>query len=295
MLDKETLISQLKDIGLKKGDIVNAKVSLKSIGKIEGGPKTLIEAIISVVGPEGTIVCESFNKVQSAYFRFFRKKRIADEKTRSYAGAFVNAMIDYPGSCRSSHPIQAFTAIGKDAAILTNNFTKDSVPYSFLKTMADMGAVNLRIGKKVVGVGTTHIAIIENEFEQKDLPCGIYYKEGEKIKFFHHTWASGCPTAYNMLTPYYIEGHSIIGERKIGEAPALLTSMKKTLEIERTIFKNHPEAVFCGDPSCISCSFNWRHSTYSIFDCVKANIKNRNFKHLIYAILVELFGKWHKV
>lgn len=295
MYTREDLVVQLQQLGLKKGDLVNVKVSLKSIGKIDGGPNTLIAAILDVIGEDGTLVCESFNPVVSAYLRFFKKKNIVSRYSKSYAGAFVNAVVKYEGSYRSNHPIQAFSAIGKNAKQLTEYFTKDSEPYGFLKEMAELGAKNLRIGNNVVGVGTTHIAIIEMGYEQKDLPCGVYYKdENGKIRFFRHTWASGCPKAYKMLEPFYEELGGVMSKGTIGNADALITNMKRTLDIELQLFKENGDLVFCGDPSCISCSFNWRHSKYSFSDCVKANIQKRNFKHLLYAVLVQLFGIWHK-
>lgn len=296
MYTKEYIVSQLRELGIKSGDMVNAKVSLKSIGKIDGGPNTLIAAIMEVIGEEGTLVCESFNPVVSAYLRFFKKKNVVSRYSKSYAGAFVNAVVNYDGSYRSTHPIQAFSAIGKYAKQLTEGFTKTSRPYGFLQDMADLGAKNLRIGNNVVGVGTTHIAILEMGFEQKDLPCGVYYTdENGKVRFFRHTWASGCPKAYKMLEPYYDERGGVLSKGNIGEAAALVTDMKKTLEIEMKLFKDNPDLVFCGDPACISCSFNWRHSKHSFSDCVKANIQKKNYKHLLYAILVKFFGRWHKI
>ena len=107
MITKETLIQQFIDLGIRKGDILHLKVSLKSIGKIEGSANTLIESLLSVVGEEGCLVCDSFVGSQIELFRHFKKK-VFDENSVSYAGAFVNAAIKYPGAFRSSHPISIY-------------------------------------------------------------------------------------------------------------------------------------------------------------------------------------------
>lgn len=295
MYTKEELVNQLKEIGLKNGNIVNVKVSLKSIGKIDGGAETLIDAILDVIGEDGTLVCDSFNPVVSAYLRFFKKKNVVDRYSKSYAGAFVNAVIKHRNSFRSNHPIQAFSAIGKQAQYLTENFNKNSKPYGFLEDIAKMGAVNLRIGDKVIGVGTTHIAIVNKGFEQKDLPCGVYYRDDNgKIKFYRHHWASGCNTGFNKLFHYYEEGDAIIKKGVIGDTSALLTNMGRTLQIEEDLFDRDPTAFFCDDPSCISCSFNWKHSKYSFFTCFMGNLRKKNYKRASYALCVKLFGVWHK-
>lgn len=295
MLTQKELVSQLTELGLKEGDLVHVKVSLRSLGKIEGGAKTIIDSILAVIGKDGTLVCDSFNPTVDSIFRLFKKKNIVNRYSKSYAGAFVNAAIEYPNSYRSSHPIQAFTAIGKYAQQLTEEFNKDSKPYGFLEKIAQMGGVNLSLGEKVIGVGTTHVAILDCGLEQKGLASGVYYRdENNKIRFYKHHWASGCPKGFSKLVPYYERGGAIISRGEVGNTIGQLSSMSKTLEIEKKLFHEAPSTFFCGDPSCLSCSFNWKHSKYTYWECVTSNIKNRKFKRVLYATIVKFFGVWEK-
>lgn len=295
MIDKVRLIKDLSSLGLSKGDIVNVKVSMKSIGTIDGGANTLIEAILDVIGPEGTLVCDSFNECVSRYFRIFHKKNIIDRYSKSYAGAFVNAVIAHPNSYRSSHPIQAFTAIGALAQQLTDNHTINSRPYAFLEQMASLGAKNLRIGNKVVGVGTTHIPICRLGYKQKFLPIGLYYKdENGKVRWYDHYWASGCHAGFNRLIPRYEEiGATILGAGFVGEAESKLTDMKSTLAFESELLKEDGTAFFCDDPGCLMCSFTWKHSKYTFWQCFTTNLKRKNVRRAVGAVSIALFGKWH--
>ena len=59
-ITKEDLITDFKKLGVKRGDFLNVKCSLKSIGDVVGGAKTLIDALLAVVDTEGTIVTDSF-------------------------------------------------------------------------------------------------------------------------------------------------------------------------------------------------------------------------------------------
>jgi aminoglycoside N3'-acetyltransferase len=294
MIAKQQLINELRGLGLRKGDIINAKVSLKAIGTIDGGANTLIDSILDVIGPSGTLICDSFISTHYSAFRWFYRNSFSLPSTLSYAGAFVNAMIKHPQAQRSTHPIQAFTAIGYYATQLTAQFTKESKPYGFLKDISKLNGKNLRIGDKVIGVGTTHIAICDLGFSQKYIPGGVFYIDNGKKKYYKHFWASGCNIGFNKLMPYYYDGGAVLGEGKIGEAFALLTSMKRTLSIEMELFEREPDAYFCNNPACVSCSFTWKHSHYSFFCCIKANLKERRFKRLLYACCVQLFGSWHK-
>ena len=54
-INKETVKKELKKLGLKKGDVVFVHSALSAIGKVEGGPDAVIDAILETVGPKGTV------------------------------------------------------------------------------------------------------------------------------------------------------------------------------------------------------------------------------------------------
>ena len=62
-ISKERLVHDLQALGVRPGDLLNVKASMRSMGYVIGGPRTLIEALCEVIGPEGTIVAEAFVNV----------------------------------------------------------------------------------------------------------------------------------------------------------------------------------------------------------------------------------------
>lgn len=50
----------LRRLGLERGQIVEVHSSLSSFGRVEGGPDTVINALMNVVGIEGTIVMSAY-------------------------------------------------------------------------------------------------------------------------------------------------------------------------------------------------------------------------------------------
>lgn len=53
---KEEIVQKLREVGLDKGDAVMAHTSLKRMGYVCGGAQTVIEALMEVVGKDGTIM-----------------------------------------------------------------------------------------------------------------------------------------------------------------------------------------------------------------------------------------------
>mgnify|MGYP004525373739 FL=1 len=61
---KEEIVQKLREVGLEKGDVVMAHTSLKRMGYVCGGAQTVIEALMEVVGENGTIMMptQSWNR-----------------------------------------------------------------------------------------------------------------------------------------------------------------------------------------------------------------------------------------
>ena len=53
---KEEIVQKLREVGLEKGDAVMVYTSLKRMGYVCGGAQTVIEALMEVVGENGTIM-----------------------------------------------------------------------------------------------------------------------------------------------------------------------------------------------------------------------------------------------
>lgn len=278
-IDKEDLIRDLKQAGITEGALLHLKVSLKAIGKIEGGPNTLLDALIETVGSEGTLVIDSFITSYPLPLSEENAKTISTEESPSYAGALANAMIQHPNSVRSKHPIQRFTAIGKLAHELMDNHTPDSGGYDVLDRMAEMDALNLSVGRKTVGVGTTHVAIEKMGFVKKGNAMGLNHKASDnEINTFKVNWNGGCGRGFPKFLPLY-EKAGFLKWVKIGNADAVVTHMKGTLKVELEKLKEDPTFYFCSDPTCKDCQLNWDHSKGNLlkvkFYSLIAIIKNK--------------------
>jgi len=285
MFKKEDLVRDIKELGIKEGELLHLKVSLRAIGEIEGGANTLIEALLEAVGETGTIVCDAFIDVYSLPLTKEDAGKIADDNTPSYAGAFANAMIKHPKSVRSKHPIQKFSAIGALAEELCNNHTPESGGYDLLWDMIKRNATNLTIGGKVIGVGTTHVAVEHMGFKKKQMNIGRnYYAPNGDVNLAKVNWNGGCGLGFRKFIPLYREKNVMIKEGNIGNAHSYYTDMNGTYNVEIEKLKEEPKFFFCDKPDCYSCRMTWEHSDkkrvkfYSHW--MKTHYKNLNFKKI---------------
>jgi aminoglycoside N3'-acetyltransferase len=258
--NKTQLVEHLRNIGISNGCLLHLKVSLKSIGAIEGGANTLIDALLEVVGQAGTIVANGFISSYNLPLSKSHAKIISTQLSPSYAGALANAMIAYPSMERSHHPIQKFVAIGAQAKELMEAHSSESGAYDVLDVLIDKGALNLTIGDKLNIGGTAHVSLIKSGLKKTIKPMGVNYKDDVgNINLFKVNWVGGCNKGFIKFNDHY-KAAGIVLEGKIGYAPAFLTRMSNTLKIESEIINRDPSFFFCDDPTCKDCQLRWQHS-----------------------------------
>jgi len=294
VITKNRLVKDLRNLGIKEDNLLNIKASLKSIGYIEGGANTLIEALLEVVGEKGTIVTDSFVTSYPLSVIKRNKKIISDKDTPSYAGAIANAMIKHPMSFRSSHPIQKFSAIGKNAEELMNNHTPESYAYDVLRVLIENGGKNLKLGtdEKVYGVGTTHVAIGKLKLKQKRGAVGInYYDNSGEIKTFKLNWAGG-GHGFNNFFPLYREAGAILNEGYVGYAPSKITDMKMTFDVEIDELKKNPKIQLCSAKDCVDCGLSWDFSEYNFARFVLVNSMKLTPRMLLKAYMTTYLYKY---
>lgn len=135
-LNQKDLIEQLIALGVKLGDVLEVHASMKSIGYIVGGAPTLLDALLSVVGLEGTLVmsAQSWGNSEPSYFQNppieldqFERLRNSHPAYRGkmddfrYMGELTKAVQMRPNSYVSPHPQYGFIAIGKHAKWITQS------------------------------------------------------------------------------------------------------------------------------------------------------------------------------
>ncbi len=112
----DMLIEGFKNIGLNKGDSVMAHSSLKAFGYVEGGADTIIDALIEVIGEQGTIIMPTFTlSFMNAQAPVFDVKNSPSE-----VGKITEIFRTRNNVYRSKHITHSVAIWGKDAKYIAS-------------------------------------------------------------------------------------------------------------------------------------------------------------------------------
>ena len=183
---KTEIIEALKEIGLERGDAVMVHASLGKIGYVCGGAQAVIEALIEVVGEEGTIMMptQSWKNLdpetgvhwlaEEADWDKIRENWPAYDKAltpTNTMGAVAEMFRSWPGAVRSNHPARSVAAWGKHAEYLTkdhdfSNIFGDTSP---IGKLYELGGKVLLIGVDYDKNTSLHLADVRADYPGKHI------------------------------------------------------------------------------------------------------------------------------
>ena len=140
------IVAGLKQMGLAANDVVIVHSSLSAFGKVTGGPAALVDAVLEVAGPKGTVVFPTFTGVDI--------DKISQDVTqlKPYTGAVPLVARDRGDFVVSRHPLYSICAKGplaQELCELCDKYIFMSVEMKFIYRMGVYGG-------KVLLLGVTH-------------------------------------------------------------------------------------------------------------------------------------------
>lgn len=216
-------VTRFSEAGIASGDTVVVHASLKTVGWISGGANTILDALLQVVGPQGTIVVSAQypENADPALMNRFVDPRAAKALRQSQPpfrgkstllsgmGALTTVVLLDERSKVSDHPALAVAAIGKQAKWITSEHPLSPAfgPQSPLAKVVELGAKALLIGVDYTTLSALHLA----QVQANTLPWVI------------HTHSTGSPerpqTVQSLDYAYTTEGFNAIGEAYARQAP----------------------------------------------------------------------------
>jgi aminoglycoside N3'-acetyltransferase len=268
----ETLIADLRTIGLVQGDAVLVRCATRPIApRAKAVASTLLDALLEVVGPTGTVVALTFTDVQKAS----EKKPIAifSDDARTTAGSFASAVLRHPGRKRSTHPSNSIAAIGAQADFLVDAHTEQTLPFSWMRRLIEISGKQLVIGcvtqninalgfAESPGLSTVHftqedLGLSDKTFLSGTEGCFVAEPDGEP-RWAPRIHIPGCSLGFWKMYGHYVRA-GILHAGLVGEAYSILGAAAEAAKVERSIMADNPRAVLCDRPYCTSCG-SWSYA-----------------------------------
>ena len=153
------LTQDLRALGLASGMDVMVHSSLSNIGPVKGGAETVIDALLEVIGCEGTLLMPSFHHRAANVFNPLT--------TPTTNGAIPDALWRRTTAVRSDHPTHAVAAIGPKAEWFCANHSDVGVwaPESPIGRLIHSGGY-------LLALGVTHHTTTAYHVAEVSVPCG---------------------------------------------------------------------------------------------------------------------------
>lgn len=251
-ISKERLVSDLMKIGIKKGDSVLIHSSLSKIGFVEGGARTVVDALFETVGAGGTLLFPTFpaagrNKTHLEEHPYFDIRN-----TPSQMGSITEYFRKLDGVFRSFHPTDSVCAKGPLAEYYTNTHYGQLTPYnefSPFRKLCEKGGKILMLGTTLNGA-CVNLHTLEDAvdfkhpvYDEKIFDIKMIDAEGRETMMRTKVHNPECSAKRNCdaLKPEFLK-QGVLVDGMIGEAKSMLIDADKMLKV---MIKNYNERGIC--------------------------------------------------
>lgn len=252
-ITKSFLIKEFNRIGLKKGDKILVHSKLTSLGWVLGGARTVVDALMEVIGEEGTIAMPTHSgeltdpvfwgnpPVPNEWFETIRAEMPAFNRETTETngmGKIVENFRCRGDVLRSYHPTVSFSAWGKDAEEVTKEHTLENSlgEGSPLKKMYDLEFKVLLIGVEYDVNTSFHLSEYRAGNAEKMIQLSPIIENGERV--FKKYEDIEFKTELFMFVGEGFEEKCNVVKETIGNSNIKLFSMKEAVDFGVEYFKN---------------------------------------------------------
>lgn len=268
MINHNSIVSALKNLGIKNGDILLVHGALSQVGYVEGGADTVIDALIEAVGKEGTILMPAFTRPYIAFEGTCNKRRdyrpfSAEDKDHISTGTIAKTLLQRKNTRRSAHATHSWCGVGAKAEECLREHALLDSPASDKSPMA----VAHKLGGKVLFFGcdmtcNTFLHFLEDQSEAPFLQNAVIKVRGadgnlhtEVIKNhlpgdrdFYHS-----PAAERKFYRRAMARGLKIEQEDLGMGILRVIELQSLYRIGMELFAEDPFVTLCDNYDCTWC------------------------------------------
>jgi aminoglycoside 3-N-acetyltransferase len=242
---KGDIVQGLRALGLKEGDAVLVHSSLSSLGHVEGGADTVIDALIEAVGTSGTVIVPTHTATPE--HSADNPPVFSPSTTPCWVGKIPETFRKRPGAIRSRDPTHSVAAIGAKARYLTKDHEKCITPCGVGSPYLKLAEIDGHI--LFIGIGlecnTTFHAVEELANSpyhlQLDWVDGKIINDDGTIEVVRqriHLW--GAERDFPKMEPILLS-KGIMRKDRIGNAVVRLVRVRPMIDLTLQLLTQDPE------------------------------------------------------
>jgi len=253
-LDHDQLVTGFRALGLTSGDKVLVHSSLSSIGHVEGGAPTLIQALLDVIGNDGLLMAPYF--LPPLYEGPFDPAHLPE----TYTGRLPRTLRNWPGAILSLHPSHPVVAFGLAAEQVTHaHYLASAVGRdSPIDRLAKLGGKVLLLGvdqtaNTTIHTGEAYANVAYWGRPRPDRKPGRWARlpSGETI-YVPLPETPGDSLGFLHIEPWLIE-RKLITTGSVGHAVCRLMAGQPLIEAVVEFLHHDPAGLLCTRPECTFC------------------------------------------
>ena len=245
LVDAREVGTALERLGLRRGHHVLVHSSLSSLGHVEGGPAAVIQALLGVVGDDGTVLAPTLTG--NEHVGPGTTVRFDVARSAAWTGRIAETVRSWPGAVRSVHPTHSVAAVGAAAVRLTSGHEDCVTPCGpgspYARLAADPGGVILLLGCDHESNTTLHhveeLAGVPYHLQPSPVPAVIETEQGTLSRdYWVHRY--GTPRRFAAIEPLLLQ-RGLQRTDAVGEATARLVPAGALVSFAVEVLRAAPE------------------------------------------------------
>lgn len=235
-LTQVDIVKGFRQTGLKAGDVVLVHSAMRTMGRVQGGPSTVVEALLEILGNRGTLVVPTFTFAHEAE----EDPIIDSDNDPSEMGAITESVRKHPLALRSTALRHSFAAIGHRAEVITQ-----VDPALSVFDLRSAFGVMLALNTQVVMLGMTYSSSTSHHFAEWvcqvpyrqtiDLNVKVRQKDGTVVPqtmtdYQPHTYSGSRHPDFNCLGRM-LEQRGLVRLTAIGNAAVRRFAMRDLVDV----------------------------------------------------------------
>jgi aminoglycoside 3-N-acetyltransferase len=258
VLTRQQLADAFAEIGIQQGDAVILHSSFKSLGTVDGGPNTVIDALLDAVGPHGHLLVPTF----TYSLPMWHVEPFDPKTSKARVGVIPDVLRQRTDAHRSFHPTHSVAVIGPHAEDIIRNhlhatplgadcpfdrMRKFDAKILMLGTFQDTNS-SLHLCEVLAGLPYVRVAFTEGQ----DFEIAWFINEDGQVEYTQIFEVPGCSRGFRVVEEP-LRQVGVLRDVRVGPSVSQLLRLNDLVNAMKELLHADPTMLLCTHNDCGIC------------------------------------------